>query len=185
MSSLIFFKFERGIIMSKFKIGDLVQIDNMLRDYHMCIGKIVAFIEVDSPKRTIYEVGGVEGCFYPIRVSEENLVLVSSGYGSSRQLVEYAKADAEHTRNLYSAITKLKGCDDNLVPKIENVILNDPAVIIMWGDGTKTVVKAQGEKFDPEKGLAMAISKKAFGNKHSYYGVFLKNIPGLKKKGAK
>ena len=52
----------------------------------------------------------------------------------------------------------------------------------MWEDGTKTVVKAQGEKFDPEKGLAMAISKKALGNKHSYYGVFLKNIPGLKKK---
>ena len=53
---------------------------------------------------------------------------------------------------------------------IEKVIFNDPATIVFWSDGTKTVVKTQnGEKFDPEKGLAMAIAKKAFGNKGNYY----------------
>ena len=45
------------------------------------------------------------------------------------------------------------------------VIFNDPATIVMWDDGTKTVVKCEGEKFDPEKGLAMAITKKALDNK--------------------
>lgn len=144
--------------MSKFRIGDTVQIDDMTKVYHMCTGKIVAIVEAGSPKRTMYEVGGVEGRVYPIRVPGIDLVLVSSD---------------------------IEKHDDILVPKIKNVILNDPAVIVIWEDGTKTVVKAQGEEFDPEKGLAMAISKKAFGNKHSYYGVFLKNIPGLKKKGAK
>lgn len=171
--------------MSKFRVGDLVQIDNMLRAYHMSIGKIVAIIDTDGLKRTIYEVGGVEGCAFPIRVSEEDLVLVSSGYAANKQYVRYAIADAESTQSLYAAIGKIEGRDDILVPKIKNVILNDPAVIVIWEDGTKTVVKAQEEEFDPEKGLAMAISKKAFGNKHSYYGVFLKNIPGLKKKGVK
>ena len=144
--------------MSKFRIGDTVQIDDITRVYHRCTGIIVAIVEAGSPKRTIYEVRGVKCCSYPVRVSEGNLVLVSSD---------------------------IKKHDDILVPKIKNVILNDPAVIVMWEDGTKTVAKAQGEAFDPEKGLAMAISKKAFGNKHSYYGIFLKNIPGLKKKGAK
>lgn len=52
--------------------------------------------------------------------------------------------------------------------KIKNVIFNDPATIVFWEDGTKTVVKAQDEEFDPEKGLAMAISKKALGNKGNY-----------------
>lgn len=42
---------------------------------------------------------------------------------------------------------------------IKNVIFNPPATIVFWKDGTKTVVKAQGETFDPEKGLAMAISR--------------------------
>lgn len=53
---------------------------------------------------------------------------------------------------------------------IKNVIFNNPATIVLWDDGSKTVVKAQNhEVFDPEKGLAMAISKKAFGNKGSYF----------------
>ena len=50
---------------------------------------------------------------------------------------------------------------------IKNVIFNPPATIAFWADGTKTVVKAHGEEFDPEKGLAMAISKKALGT--GYY----------------
>lgn len=61
-----------------------------------------------------------------------------------------------------------------LKPKIKDVIFNEPATIVYWSDGTKTVVKTQeGEKYDPEKGLAMAISKKALGNKHDYYHTFL------------
>lgn len=62
--------------------------------------------------------------------------------------------------------------------KIKDVIFNDPATIVFWADGTKTVVKAQdGEPFDPEKGLAMAISKKALGNQGNYYNVFTKWCP--------
>jgi len=68
---------------------------------------------------------------------------------------------------------------------IEDVIFNDPATIIIWADGTKTVVKAENEKFDPEKGLAMAISKKVLGNKHNYYEVFKKYVGRYQKKQAK
>ncbi len=57
------------------------------------------------------------------------------------------------------------------------VIFNDPATIVFWGDGTKTVVKCTNEDFDPEKGLAMAIAKKALGNKRDYYEVFKKWVP--------
>lgn len=54
--------------------------------------------------------------------------------------------------------------------EIKNVIFNGLATIVLWADGTKTVVKVQNdEKFDPEKGLAMAIAKKALGNNGSYY----------------
>lgn len=43
---------------------------------------------------------------------------------------------------------------------IERVIFNDPATIVFWTDGTKTVVKTHDEPFDPEKGIAMALVKK-------------------------
>lgn len=53
---------------------------------------------------------------------------------------------------------------------IKKVIFNDPATIVIWADDTKTVVKAQNnETYDPEKGLAMAIAKKALGNEGKYY----------------
>ena len=53
--------------------------------------------------------------------------------------------------------------------EIKKVIFNNPVTIVFWADGTKTVVKAKNEDFDPEKGLAMAIAKKALGNKGSYF----------------
>ena len=65
---------------------------------------------------------------------------------------------------------------------VKDVIFNDPATIVIWSDGSKTVVKANGEKFDPEKGLAMAISKKVLGNKHDYYDIFNKYIGRYEKK---
>lgn len=54
-------------------------------------------------------------------------------------------------------------------PEIEKVIFNDPATIVLWKDGTKTVVKAVDEPFDKEKGLTMAIAKKVYGNEGNYY----------------
>ena len=60
---------------------------------------------------------------------------------------------------------------------ITKVIFNKPATIVIWSDGVKTVVKAQkGDKFDPEKGLAMAIAKRALGNKGSFNDEFKKWI---------
>lgn len=56
-------------------------------------------------------------------------------------------------------------------PEIERVIFNDPATIVFWKDGTKTVVKANNEKFDKEKGLLAAIAKKVYGNKGSFNNI--------------
>lgn len=79
------------------------------------------------------------------------------------------------------------GCDnrvtttyhpDRIIPEIKDVIFNGPATIVLWKDGTKTVVKAQeGEIIDYEKGMAMAIAKRMLGNKGSYYDTFTKYLP--------
>lgn len=55
------------------------------------------------------------------------------------------------------------------LPNIKNVIFNPPATVVYFEDGTKTVVKCQeGDEFDAEKGLAMAVAKRAYGNKGNY-----------------
>lgn len=61
---------------------------------------------------------------------------------------------------------------------IEKVIFNYPATIILWADGTKTVVKCgEDEQYSPEFGMAMAIAKKFFGNEGNYYNIFRKWLP--------
>lgn len=61
---------------------------------------------------------------------------------------------------------------------IKNVIHHDPATIVYWCDGTKTVVKCgENDIYDPEKGLAMAIAKKVLGNEGNYYNRFKKWLP--------
>ena len=65
----------------------------------------------------------------------------------------------------------------SLGTNIKKVIFSNPATIIFWSDGSKTVVKAHNDDYDPEKGLAMAIAKKALGNEGNYYNVFKKWLP--------
>lgn len=51
-------------------------------------------------------------------------------------------------------------------PEIKEVIFNEPATIVFWKDGTKTVVKCgKDDKFDPEKGIAIALAKKMLYSK--------------------
>lgn len=64
------------------------------------------------------------------------------------------------------------------LPKIINVIYNNPATIVYWDDSTKTVVKCQpNDTYSEEIGLAMCLAKKAYGNKGNYNDVFNKWLP--------
>lgn len=107
-----------------------------------------------------------------------------------RAMEAYIRADITATKSFIegwkNSIKNLKAKVDNeSYMKIKNVIFSDPATIVFWADGSKTVVKATNEKFDPEKGLAMAISKRALGDKHDYYNVFLKHLKKYNKEGEK
>lgn len=81
----------------------------------------------------------------------------------------------------YATITYMRKYDNELTPvgvkgvkkkldlEIKKVIFNKPATIVLWEDGSKTVVKVnKGERWDKEKGLAMAIIKKKFGLKEFF-----------------
>ena len=99
------------------------------------------------------------------KVSYRSLYDIRNDAVVQRNTLQYSKF---YVRNLSSSN----------IPEIKNVIFNDPATIVFWEDGTKTVVKCQeGDEFDPEKGLAMAIVKKAYGNKGSYCNKLKKWLP--------
>lgn len=61
---------------------------------------------------------------------------------------------------------------------IQDVIYNPPATIVKWQDGTKTVVKcSENDEYDWEKGLALCVMKKVYGNTGRYNDIFKKYAP--------
>ena len=96
-------------------------------------------------------------------------------FNSNFEVDKYCENDVIATLDFLNSIY---GISSSHISEIKNVIVNDPATIVFWEDGTKTVVKCQdGDEFDPEKGLAMAIVKKAYGNKGSYCNKLKKWLP--------
>lgn len=58
---------------------------------------------------------------------------------------------------------------EDVLPDIERVIFNDPATVVYWDDGSKTVVKCQpGDTFSTEVGLMAAMLKRFMGNDNTY-----------------
>lgn len=132
-------------------ISDSTDVNDVLYQYHNCLDTIITKIwdQVDVSKPSC------------------DLLTIHSQVAFTKLAMEIKKH--------YYAHGGLKITDDKL--KITDVIFNGPATIVFWNDGTKTVVQSCGEKMDPEKGLAMAISKKFLGNSGSYYNEFKKWIP--------
>ena len=97
----------------------------------------------------------------------------TAAYSMIDEMYEYWKRDAENCMDAFR-----RSQEERRKLQIENVIFNKPATIVFWKDGTKTVVKCQdGDDFVEEKGLAMAICKKVFGNGSGYYEEFKKWLP--------
>lgn len=145
--------------MVKFKKGDIVKFVDRASILYGTVGTVV---KTDGSE--VYVRHG----YYPELtqykpVHERNLMLISRG--------------STHTKVGNGYIRWEEGFD--YVPEIKNVYFNDPLTIVIWKDGTKTFVKnTDGSyNYDPEKALAMAISKKALGNKYKYYQEFEKWLP--------
>jgi hypothetical protein len=87
---------------------------------------------------------------------------------------------------------------------VKKVVFNNPATIVYWDDGTRTIVYCNDnvklvkkvvdgkeievakpmkvETYSEEVGLAMAIAKKHYGNCGAYNNIFRKYIPGMKER---
>ena len=82
------------------------------------------------------------------------------------------------TKDVKDTINLIYGISGRNRFNIKKVYFNDPVTVVLWEDGTKTIVKRdERDAYDPEKSLAMAIAKNALGNKGNYYNIFKKWVP--------
>lgn len=73
--------------------------------------------------------------------------------------------------NGWNAAMKLQASQpaSRRLPMPVNVIFHNPATIVFWDDGDKTVVKCQpGDTFSAEAGLTAAMLKKYMGNDNTF-----------------
>lgn len=102
-----------------------------------------------------------------IRKMEERLTkrvheIIIPDVNEEEKEMNYNNIPARVTDNhmkIYAPIPVIK------IPEISKVVFNNPATIVFWADGTKTVVKCmEGQEFNEYYGVACAIMKRFFGN---------------------
>lgn len=81
------------------------------------------------------------------------------------EIVFDAQCKAEEVDEIPSFNRSIIAPKQTYLPWPKDVIFNAPATIVLWDDGSKTVVKCMdGEEFNPEVGLAMCFCKKVMGD---------------------
>jgi len=101
-------------------------------------------------------------------------------FEATREAECAAAYSAGYGRGFNEAKEKFECATPPAFPNPVKVILNAPATIIFWEDGTKTVVKCnRGGLYEPEKGIAYAICKKALGNSGRTLNNILRMCDGL------
>ena len=179
----------------QFKIGDHVCVAEWSNDYgRKYRGKVGVVKKFTKNEKNGVELDGLSnnyatsGLFW---ICEKNLIpqedMNKPNYTPKEAEEIHIKNDREIIEDFQDTLTKMFLYSEhsnimlrNKNVEIEKVIFNNPATIVFWSDGEKTVVKCScDEAFDEEKGLAMAISKKVLGNKGNYYNEFKKWLPEI------
>ena len=141
--------------------------------------------------RVVYVLRVVYGHSSHIGVAIDQNINVSSKYGCfwftpmdlilvSEEVLQYLESDIMITAELAKQqLNSIYGVPKfNNPPTIKKVHFSGPMTVVIWEDGTKTLVKcSENDFFDCEKGLAMAIVKKMYGNDNSFHKIFNKWIP--------
>jgi hypothetical protein len=104
-----------------------------------------------------------------IKMSYNNEFSFEEIYQWNKSLTDWTLPITYATGGLLTSSTKKENFD------IEKVLFNSPATIVWFKDGTKVVVQCQeNDVFNKEVGLAMAVMKKAYGNKANFNNVLNK-----------
>ena len=101
---------------------------------------------------------------YDTQLSYDNIVTQTDNTNARKIKANYLTSKAEIASKMKNAYMKIiAGSYSKL--RVKNIVFNNPATIVFWEDGTKTVVKcAEGEQFNKYVGFCAAVTKKVFGN---------------------
>lgn len=133
--------------------------------YHGYVGQVVRYIFGEYTIQLHINHDG-----YDIRCANQ-YVNIPRHYINALNSREYHErlAMARDERQIFNTVKmpplfareEIKSMFEHKEWKVEKIIFNEPATIIIWKDGTKTISKCGPlDKYDPEKGVAICFMKK-------------------------
>lgn len=180
---------EFGNVYEVFQIGDRVEVNDICYVYYGRKGTIIGIKETGPYTKPIYTIaldGGwaldddAQGHVIEVNASalakiphkhrEETVITSGQRNGKAmRTLLEkMVDESSQFDAALYSFdfLNKLTGGNDEMKKiDVKKIIFSGPKTIVLWSDGTKTIVSMSKDeaKFDPEAAFCAAYTKKMFG----------------------
>ena len=105
---------------------------------------------------------------YWFRITGMTMENIATGFGlpiiKANADLEFEREEAEGTRIVFSPNVHPIAIHGGKY-KARRVVFNPPATVVLWEDGTKTVVKCdERDGYDAMTGVALCYMKKALGN---------------------
>lgn len=177
---------EFGNVYEVFEPGDLVKINNVRHIHYGRTGTIIGISHTGPDDVPHYDVRldpiafdvGLDVKGFDLWVDARSLTHrfpekteIVMGLRSCKTLYQGLKkfqdkqADdtVEYTKELRNKL--IGGTDEMKKLDVKKIIFNGPKTIVLWTDGTKTIVSMSKDeaKFDPEAAFCAAYTKKMFG----------------------
>lgn len=179
---------EFGNVYEVFQIGDIVKVKDVASIY---CGQIGVIVSIDNPGiyvDPIYTVRFDEASLWSCTDRSETQVnakhLVKAGHVNHEgeitmglrsgktyltQIGKFPNKDNGFDSIIYQMKKERKfaerGTDDMKKLDVKKIIFSGPKTIVLWSDGTKTIVSMSKDepRFDPEAAFCAAYTKKMFG----------------------
>lgn len=129
----------------------------------------IPFDDHDTPLEIVVNAKGLEKI--PRREADEDMIVMRlrSGKTYLTQIGRYKNKDNGFDSIIYQMGKKRKfaerGTDEMKNVDVKKIIFSGPKTIVLWTDGTKTIVSMSKDEthFDPEAAFCAAYTKKMFG----------------------
>lgn len=164
---------EFGNVYEVFNIGDRVEVNDIRYVYYGRKGTIIGIKEIGPYTKPIYTIAldgawtlDDDGQCHEIEVNASSLAKIPRKNIEEETITMGLRSCKTLYRNLKEFQDKRIGNADEMKNvDVKKIIFNGPKTIVLWTDGTKTIVSMSKDEtnFDPEAAFCAAYTKKMFG----------------------
>ena len=164
---------EFGNMYEVLQIGDRVEVNDICYAYYGRKGTIIGIKEIGPYTKPIYTIAldgawtlDDDGQCHEIEVNASSLAKIPRKNIEEETITMGLRSCKTLYRNLKEFQDKRIGNADEMKNvDVKKIIFNGPKTIVLWSDGTKTIVSMSKDEtnFDPEAAFCAAYTKKMFG----------------------